>query len=80
MADHTIQTARLTRREQDVLRLMAAGRSNAGICAELYLSAKTVEAHAASVFAKLDLFESRSDNRRVLAVLAYLRSMPNAVS
>jgi len=64
----------LTARERDVLRLMAEGRSNASIGAELYLSAKTVETHIAQVFAKLGLPPSSHDNRRVLAVLTWLRS------
>jgi DNA-binding NarL/FixJ family response regulator len=64
---------RLTERERDVLRLMAEGRSNAGIGRELYLSQKTVEAHIASVFAKLDMVPDADENRRVRAVLAWLR-------
>jgi DNA-binding NarL/FixJ family response regulator len=64
----------LTAREQDVLRLMAEGRSNARIGRELYLSPKTVETHIAGVFNKLGLPQSSDDNRRVLAVLTYLRS------
>jgi DNA-binding NarL/FixJ family response regulator len=63
----------LTSREQDVLRAMAEGRSNAAIGKELYLSAKTVETHIAAVFSKLGLPQSSDDNRRVLAVLTYLR-------
>jgi DNA-binding NarL/FixJ family response regulator len=66
----------LTQRERDVLRLMAEGRSNAGISAELFLSPKTVEAHAASVFAKLGLAGHTRLNRRVLAVLTWLRADP----
>ena len=65
---------RLTRRECDVLRLMAEGRSNLGIAQKLYLSQKTVEAHAAAIFTKLDLPIAADDNRRVLAVLTWLRS------
>ena len=66
---------RLTGRETDVLRLMAEGRSNAGIGQELYLSTKAVEKHAASIFAKLGLpADSAAYHRRVLAVVAYLRS------
>ena len=64
----------LTDRERHVLRLLAEGRSNRGIGQLLHLSAKTVEAHVASVFAKLDLSAAPRDNRRVLAVLAWLRA------
>jgi DNA-binding NarL/FixJ family response regulator len=63
----------LTPREREVLQLMAEGRSNAAIGKELYLSGKTVETHIAQVFAKLGLPQSSDDNRRVLAVLTYLR-------
>lgn len=67
--------AGLTDRERGVLRLMAEGRSNAGIAAELFLSVKSVEKHVASVFTKLNLpTEPAAHHRRVLAVLAYLRS------
>ena len=64
----------LTDRERDVLRLMAEGRSNAGIGAELFLSPKTIETHVGSIFLKLDLRESAEGNRRVLAVLRHLRA------
>jgi serine/threonine-protein kinase len=64
----------LTERERDVLGLMAEGRSNAAICAALFLSSSSVEAHIRQVFAKLGLQESQTDNRRVLAVLAFLRA------
>jgi DNA-binding NarL/FixJ family response regulator len=64
----------LTERERDVLRLMAEGRSNIGIGRVMYLSPKTIEAHAASVFAKLGVSGDSDDNRRVLAVLTWLRS------
>jgi DNA-binding NarL/FixJ family response regulator len=64
----------LTHRERDVLALMAEGRSNAGIAAQLHLSDRTVETHVSRIFAKLGLVEEPlSGNRRVLAVLAYLR-------
>ncbi len=64
---------RLTQRERDVLALMAEGRSNAGIAAQLFLSERTVEAATAQVFRKLDLEPSPDVNRRVLAVLTLLR-------
>jgi DNA-binding NarL/FixJ family response regulator len=63
---------RLTPRERDVLGLMAEGRSNAAIAQRLFLSESAVGKHTASIFAKLDLPPSEDDNRRVLAVLAYL--------
>jgi DNA-binding NarL/FixJ family response regulator len=52
---------------------MAEGRSNLAIAQKLYLSQKTVEAHAAAIFTKLDLPVAADDNRRVLAVLTWLR-------
>jgi DNA-binding NarL/FixJ family response regulator len=64
----------LTEREREVLALMAEGRSNRGICERLFLSPKTVEAHVKHIFMKLDIDESGDDHRRVLAVLAFLRS------
>jgi DNA-binding NarL/FixJ family response regulator len=63
----------LTERERQVLALMAEGRSNQGVCQQLHLSPKTVEAYVRGVFTKLDLYQGADDNRRVLAVLAYLR-------
>jgi DNA-binding NarL/FixJ family response regulator len=62
----------LTGREREVLSLMAEGRSNAAIAASLVVSAGAVEKHVASIFAKLGLPQSETDNRRVLAVLRYL--------
>ena len=64
----------LTGREREVLSLMAEGRSNAAIAASLVVSAGAVEKHVASIFAKLGLPQSETDNRRVLAVLRYLGS------
>ncbi len=64
----------LSARERDVLGVMAEGRSNQGIAEALYLSEKTVEAYARSAFTKLGLHPAVDDNRRVLAVLAYLRT------
>lgn len=66
--------AALTERERRVLALMAQGRSNSALSKELCLSAKTVEAHVHSIFLKLDLAPDAGDHRRVLAVLAFLRS------
>jgi DNA-binding NarL/FixJ family response regulator len=66
--------APLTPREKEVPGLMAEGRSNAGIASALVLSTGAVEKHVASIFGKLGLPPSESDNRRVLAVLHYLRS------
>ncbi len=64
----------LTEREREVLAVMAEGRSNKGICARLYLSPKTVESHVKHILMKLGIDESDDDHRRVLAVLAFLRS------
>ena len=64
----------LSDREREVLGLMAEGRSNAAIAARLVVSGKTVESHIASIFTKLELHEAPDDHRRVLAVLAALRS------
>ena len=70
----TNRLARLTDRERDVLRLIAEGRSNAGIAAQLYLAGKTVESICSQIFRKLDLEPSQEMNRRVLAVLILLRA------
>jgi DNA-binding NarL/FixJ family response regulator len=66
--------SRLTAREREVLALMAEGRSNSAIAQRLSVSEKAVGKHSTSIFAKLDLATSEDDNRRVLAVLAYLNS------
>jgi DNA-binding NarL/FixJ family response regulator len=63
----------LTPREREILGLIAEGRSNQGNCRTLWLSPKTVETHIRGAFAKLGIREAPEDNRRVLAVLAYLR-------
>ena len=63
----------LTEREREVLALMAEGRSNQAICDRLFLAPKTVEAHIANIFSKLELLPAPDDHRRVLAVLAHLR-------
>jgi DNA-binding NarL/FixJ family response regulator len=65
---------RLTARELEVLELMAEGRSNAAIAQRLYVTEKAVGKHTTSMFLKLGLAPSEDDNRRVLAVLAYLNS------
>lgn len=64
----------LTERERAVLGLMAQGRSNSALSRELSLSPKTIEAHVRSIFTKLGLEPGADDHRRVLAVLAFLRS------
>ena len=64
----------LTAREQEVLALMAEGRSNQAIADRLSVGAGTIEKHVTSIFGKLGLDDSESDHRRVLAVLAYLQS------
>jgi DNA-binding NarL/FixJ family response regulator len=63
----------LTAREREVLALMAEGRTNAAIAGKLFVTEKAVGKHINNVFRKLDLAESTDDNRRVLAVLAYLQ-------
>jgi DNA-binding NarL/FixJ family response regulator len=65
---------RLSPREREVLALMAEGRSNSAIAQRLFVTEKAVSKHSTSIFAKLDLAASDDDNRRVLAVLAYLNA------
>ncbi len=65
---------RLTPREFEVLRLMAEGRSNSAIAADLVISASAVEKHVNNILTKLDLPPADSDHRRVLAVLRFLRA------
>ena len=64
---------RLSGREREILALMAQGRSNQAICTQLMLTKKTVETHVRNIFTRLDLLPETDDNRRVLAVLTYLR-------
>jgi DNA-binding NarL/FixJ family response regulator len=64
--------AELTAREREVLGLVAEGRSNQAIADRIFVTEKTVEAHIASIFSKLELLPTPDDHRRVLAVLAYL--------
>ncbi|HSA48954.1 MAG TPA: response regulator transcription factor [Yinghuangia sp.] len=68
----TVPLGRLTPREREVLELMAEGRSNAAIAKKLFVSEGAVSKHTTSIFGKLGIVASDDDNRRVLAVLAYL--------
>jgi DNA-binding NarL/FixJ family response regulator len=70
----THPVTRLSSRERDVLALMAEGLTNAGIAERLSVSPRTVEAHVSHLLTKLDIEESGTAHRRVLAVLAYLNS------
>jgi DNA-binding NarL/FixJ family response regulator len=70
---HSGPLADLTAREREILALMAEGHSNDGICRLLFLSPKTIEGHIHQIFLKLDLGDLASYNRRVLAVLKFLR-------
>jgi DNA-binding NarL/FixJ family response regulator len=69
---HANTLGTLTAREQDVLALMAEGRSNSAIADRIFVSERAVEKHISNIFTKLNLPPSDSDHRRVLAVLAYL--------
>jgi DNA-binding NarL/FixJ family response regulator len=66
--------SRLSAREREVLALMAEGRSNTAIAQRLFITEKAVSKHTTSIFTKLGLAADPDDNRRVLAVLAYLNS------
>lgn len=76
VAQHHDPLAALTPREREVLELIAQGRSNAGICDALVLSAGAVEKHIASIFTRLGLVPDQDDHRRVLAVLTFLGVAP----
>ena len=71
-----VRLADLTEREQRVLAEMAMGRSNQAIARSLHLSERSVEKHIGGVFAKLGLTDEGATNRRVAAVLAFLRIAP----
>jgi DNA-binding NarL/FixJ family response regulator len=66
--------AELTPREREVLELVAEGLSNKAIASRLFVTERTVEAHVKQIFLKLRLGANPESHRRVLAVLAYLRS------
>ena len=66
--------AALSPREQEVLMLMAEGRSNSGIARRLWVTEGTVEKHVRSILTKLNLPETGDDHRRVLAVITYLEA------
>jgi DNA-binding NarL/FixJ family response regulator len=63
----------LTAREREVLALMAEGLTDRGIAERLWVTTKTVQTHSRHIFQKLSLPTSAADNRRVHAVLTYLR-------
>ena len=67
---------RLTPREREVLALVAEGASNAAIARALVITTRAVERHVNSIFAKLDLADDRDVNRRVLAAMMFMRSVP----
>jgi DNA-binding NarL/FixJ family response regulator len=68
------QIGSLTRREREVLGLMAQGKSNQGIADGLVVTISAVERHVTSIFVKLGLARDTQEHRRVLAVLQYLRA------
>ncbi|MQA85345.1 MAG: response regulator [Streptosporangiales bacterium] len=74
LASRREPTHTLTPRERDVLSLMAEGRTNTAIARQLVVSEGAVEKHISNIFAKLNVAQSDSDHRRVMAVLTYLRT------
>lgn len=66
--------AELTEREREVLELMAQGRSNKAIAAEMFVTEGAIEKHISKIFDKLDLAQSSEDHRRVLAVINFLQT------
>lgn len=73
----TSRLSELTPREIDVLTQMATGKQNSAIAEELFISERSVEKHASSIFAKLNLTDSQDINRRVAAVLFFLQRSPD---
>ena len=78
LASPTVDTgiARLSPRERQILGLLAEGRSNVAIMELLHLAERSVEKHITAIFTKLDLPQTKTDHRRVLAVLRYLNTRP----
>jgi len=74
ICNDSIALNRLSERELEILGLISDGLSNLAIAARLSVMERTIESHIARIFAKLDLFPGAEGNRRVLAVLMYLRS------
>jgi DNA-binding NarL/FixJ family response regulator len=72
--------AALSTRERDVLSLLAEGRTDRGIADALHLAPKTVETHVRAIFRKLELPATDTGNRRILAVLTYLRARQKQAS
>ncbi|WP_067502649.1 response regulator transcription factor [Actinoplanes sp. TFC3] len=69
---------RLSAREREILGLLAEGRSNVAVAEKLHLVERSVEKHVTAIFLKLDLMQDRSDHRRVLAVLRFLRGVTDS--